>query len=86
MYTPPVEARHPNIMVQFFDEIPDFLFPWIANQKVFWVATAAPAPDGHINVSPKGLDGTFHIVNSRKVWYVDLTGSGTSPNLPSHQS
>ena len=68
-------------MVQYFDEIPEFLFAWIAEQKVFWVATAPLASDGHVNLSPKGLDGMFHVVNSCKVWYVDLTGSGTPSHL-----
>ncbi|KAF9450852.1 hypothetical protein P691DRAFT_809375 [Macrolepiota fuliginosa MF-IS2] len=63
-------------MVKFFEEIPDFLIPWINEQKMFCVATAPLTPNGHVNVSPKGADGTFHIVNSKQVWYEDLTGSG----------
>ncbi|KAJ3502974.1 hypothetical protein NLJ89_g8642 [Agrocybe chaxingu] len=63
-------------MGQFFDEIPDFLFPWIKQQKMFWVATAPLSPSGHVNVSPKGFDGTFRILSKSKVWYEDLTGSG----------
>lgn len=63
-------------MGQFYEEIPEFLISWIEQQKVFWVATAPLTGDGHVNVSPKGYDGTFHIVNSRKVWYEDLSGSG----------
>lgn len=63
-------------MGQFFDEIPEFLITWIRQQHTFWVATAPLTPTGHINVSPKGLDGTFHIVNASKVWYEDISGSG----------
>ncbi|KAJ7080646.1 hypothetical protein B0H15DRAFT_483846 [Mycena belliarum] len=63
-------------MVQFFDEISPSLAKWIAQQQVFWVATAPLALDGHINLSPKGGEGMFHIVNPRQVWYEDLTGSG----------
>ncbi|KAH0835603.1 hypothetical protein J3R83DRAFT_9328 [Lanmaoa asiatica] len=33
---------------------------------------------GHINVSPKGIANCFHVVNSKQVWYEDLTGSGNS--------
>ncbi|KAF8651979.1 hypothetical protein AX16_004540 [Volvariella volvacea WC 439] len=63
-------------MGQFFDDIPEFLIPWIQKQHVFWVATAALSANGHVNVSPKGVEGVFHIVNSKRVWYEDLSGSG----------
>jgi hypothetical protein len=63
-------------MVRYTDEIPEFVLPWVAKQKVFWVATAALSNDGLINLSPKGIDGTFNIVNPRKVWFEDLSGSG----------
>ncbi|KAJ7143790.1 hypothetical protein C8R44DRAFT_827369 [Mycena epipterygia] len=63
-------------MVQFFDEISPSLGKWIDQQQVFWVATAPLSGDGHVNVSPKGGEGMFHIVNPRQVWYEDLTGSG----------
>ncbi|KAG6918816.1 hypothetical protein DXG01_011568 [Tephrocybe rancida] len=63
-------------MVKYYDSIPEFLFPWIAKQKMFWVATAPLAGEGLINVSPKGMTGSFHVINANKVWYEDLTGSG----------
>ena len=63
-------------MGKFYDEIPEYLIPWIKQQKIFWVASAPLRPDGHINVSPKGYEGTFHIENSKRFWYEDLTGSG----------
>ncbi|KAF8629502.1 hypothetical protein AX17_005628 [Amanita inopinata Kibby_2008] len=63
-------------MVQFFDHIPDFLATWIAEQKIFWVATAPLTGEGHINLSPKGGEGTFHVVDEHTVWYEDLSGSG----------
>jgi len=43
---------------------------------VFFVATAPCDLDGHINVSPKGLDGTFAVLGDHQVAYLDLTGSG----------
>ncbi|KAI5886408.1 uncharacterized protein SCHCODRAFT_02769106 [Schizophyllum commune H4-8] len=61
-------------MVVYFDEMPDWLMEWLVKQHIFFVATAAR--DGHVNVSPKGLDDTFHIVDSKTVWYEDLCGSG----------
>ena len=43
---------------------------------MFWVATAPPSEEGHVNVSGKGVEGTFHVIDNHKVWYEDLTGSG----------
>jgi hypothetical protein len=48
---------------------------FIGRQHVFFVGTAPDAPEGHLNVSPKGLD-TFRILGPRSVAYLDLTGSG----------
>lgn len=42
---------------------------------MFFVATAPLAGDGHVNVSPKGLD-TMRLLDDRTVAYLDLTGSG----------
>jgi hypothetical protein len=39
------------------------------------VATAPLSADGHVNVSPKGLD-TFRVLGPKQVAYLDLTGSG----------
>jgi hypothetical protein len=63
-------------MVVFYDEIPDFILSWIPSQHLFFVATAPLAPDGHVNVSPKCMRGTFHADGPTRVWYEDLTGSG----------
>lgn len=48
---------------------------FITNQHVFFVATAPNGVDGHVNLSPKGLD-SFRILDPHTVAYVDLTGSG----------
>ena len=48
---------------------------WLSRQKVFFVATAPRAAEGHINCSPKGGDA-FRVLNEREVAYQDLTGSG----------
>jgi hypothetical protein len=45
-------------MVQYFDEISPGLSKWIEQQQVFWVGTAPLTGDGHVNVSPKGGEGT----------------------------
>jgi hypothetical protein len=48
---------------------------FIETQRVFFVATAPAGPDGHVNVSPKGMD-TFRVLSPTRVAYLDLTGSG----------
>lgn len=63
-------------MGSFFETIPENLIAWIQTQHIFWVATAPLSPTGHVNVSPKGISGTFHVVDERTVWYEDVTGSG----------
>lgn len=48
---------------------------FITAQHVFFVASAPLSPQGHVNVSPKGLD-TFRVLAPDRVAYLDLTGSG----------
>jgi len=63
-------------MGKVFDGIDDGLAGWLAGQPVFFVATAPLAGDGLVNCSPKGLVGTFAVLDARTVAYLDLTGSG----------
>jgi hypothetical protein len=63
-------------MGKVFDRISPKLAEWLLAQPMFFVATAPTDPDGHINVSPKGLDGTFAVLDEHRVAYLDLTGSG----------
>ncbi len=58
-----------------YESINPALQAWIAEQKIFFVATAPLSRDGHINCSPKGAD-TFRVLGERAVAYLDLTGSG----------
>jgi hypothetical protein len=62
-------------MGTIFDGLDDGLKGFIAAQPLFFVATAPLSADGHINLSPKGLD-TFRVLAPRQVAYLDLTGSG----------
>jgi pyridoxamine 5'-phosphate oxidase-like protein len=48
---------------------------FIQAQHVFFVGSAPLDLDGHVNLSPKGLD-TFRILGPTTVAYLDLTGSG----------
>jgi predicted pyridoxine 5'-phosphate oxidase superfamily flavin-nucleotide-binding protein len=49
---------------------------FIEAQPLFFVATAPLASDGHVNVSPKGIAGTFCVVDGHTVAYLDITASG----------
>lgn len=60
-------------MGQQFPALEDKHTAFIAAQKIFFVASAAPT--GRVNVSPKGMD-TFRVLNPNKVAYLDVTGSG----------
>lgn len=62
-------------MGQLHDQIDDRLREFIAAQHVFFVATAPLSANGHVNLSPKGLD-SFRVLGPRLVGYVDYTGSG----------
>ena len=46
---------------------------FIQQQHLFFVATAAP--DGRVNLSPKGCD-SLHIVDDNRVIWLNLSGSG----------
>jgi len=48
---------------------------FINKQHLFFVATAPLSVEGHINLSPKGLD-SFRILSDSRVAYLDITGSG----------
>jgi hypothetical protein len=51
------------------------LAAWMEAQPLFFNATAPLAENGHVNLSPRGLD-TFRVLGTREVAYLDLTGSG----------
>ncbi len=46
---------------------------FIQTQHMFFVATAAP--EGRINLSPKGMD-TLRVINPTEITWLNLTGSG----------
>ena len=62
-------------MGRAFAAIDDELRAFIEAQSMFFVATAPLSRDGHVNLSPKGLD-TFRVLGPNRVAYLDLTGSG----------
>ncbi len=63
-------------MGKVLERIDSRLRSFIEAQPVFFVGTAPSGPDGHVNVSPKGLTDTFRVVDESTVAYLDLTASG----------
>ncbi|WP_456403207.1 pyridoxamine 5'-phosphate oxidase family protein [Hydrogenimonas sp.] len=45
---------------------------FIEAQKIFFVATAAP--EGRVNLSPKGMD-TFRVIDENRIVWLNVTGS-----------
>jgi hypothetical protein len=63
-------------MGKLYEGIDGRLRDFVEAQHVFFVGTAPSGSDGHINVSPKGMAGTFAVLDARRVAYLDFTGSG----------
>ena len=62
-------------MGKHYSSLPENLKDFIQNQHIFFVGSSPLSKDGHIHLSPKGLD-SFRILNSCCVAYMDLVGSG----------
>lgn len=69
------DETYPEVMGKVYDGIDELLASWIRAQPLWFVATAPLAPNGHVNVSPRGHD-TFSVLGPRRVAWVDYTGSG----------
>jgi predicted pyridoxine 5'-phosphate oxidase superfamily flavin-nucleotide-binding protein len=63
-------------MGKLFDAISDHHRAWIAEQSLFFVASAPLSADGHVNLSPKGPIGSFAVLDPHTVAYLDVNGSG----------
>jgi len=63
-------------MATIYEAIDGRLRDVILAQKVFFVATAPSTVDGHVNLSPKGMTGSFVVLDPLRVAYLDYTGSG----------
>lgn len=69
-------------MAKFFDCIQSHHRDFIEKQKMFFVASAPLSAQGHVNLSPKGID-SFRVLSEDRVAYMDIIGSGneTSAHL-----
>jgi hypothetical protein len=63
-------------MAKVYDTIDGRLRAFIDAQPMFFVATAPSGDGGHINLSPKGMRGTFAVLDPLRVAYLDYFGSG----------
>lgn len=61
-------------MADMCDSLNEYDIQFIKQQKMFFVATAPK--EGKINLSPKGLDNTFKIINKNKILWLNYFGSG----------
>ena len=70
-------------MAEFYSQLTTGLQEFIAQQKIFFTATAPT--EGRINLSPKGID-TFRYIDNTTVAYLDLTGSGNETAAHLHEN
>lgn len=62
-------------MGKFHDSISAQHRAFIEKQHIFFVGSAPLSGEGHVNVSPKGLD-CFKVLSPNRVAYMDLISSG----------
>ncbi|PJE95208.1 pyridoxamine 5'-phosphate oxidase [Streptomyces carminius] len=62
-------------MGKTYEHIDGRLRKFIEEQPVFFTATAPLSADGTVNLSPKGLRGSFAVLDERTVAYLDFAGS-----------
>jgi hypothetical protein len=65
--------RRRELMAKFFDQVEPAHAAFIAQQHIFFTASAAAT--GRVNVSPRGADA-FRVLGPNTVAYLDQTGSG----------
>jgi hypothetical protein len=63
-------------MAKFYDQISENHQAFIQKQHIFFVSTAPLLSQGHVNLSPKGID-SFRVLSPNRVAYMDLIGSGS---------
>lgn len=64
-------------MAKVYDAMQGRLREFIEAQHLFFVATAPLAEEGRVNVSPRGIPGTFAVLDEHTFAWLDGTGSGS---------
>ncbi|SNT64765.1 Pyridoxamine 5'-phosphate oxidase [Asanoa hainanensis] len=62
--------------MKLHEKIDGRLREFVEAQHMFFVATAPSGDEGHVNLSPKGMAGTFVVLGEHRVAYLDFHGSG----------
>ncbi|WP_328539759.1 pyridoxamine 5'-phosphate oxidase family protein [Streptomyces sp. NBC_00344] len=62
-------------MGKTYERIDGRLRTFIEEQHIFFTATAPLDGDGTVNLSPKGVSGSFAVIDERTVAYLDFAGS-----------
>ncbi|GAA4215010.1 pyridoxamine 5'-phosphate oxidase family protein [Actinocatenispora rupis] len=62
-------------MGKTYERIDGRLRTFIETQPMFFTATAPLSADGTVNLSPKGLTGSFVVLDEHTVAYLDFAGS-----------
>lgn len=70
-------------MGQKYTELSDKHSGFIAEQKIFFVGTAAET--GRVNISPKGMD-TLRVLGKNRVIWLNVTGSGNETSAHIQQN
>jgi hypothetical protein len=63
-------------MGKIYERMDDRLRAFIAEQPVFFTATAPLSGDGRVNLSPKGRSGSLVVLDEHTLAYLDFGGSG----------
>lgn len=72
-------------MAKFYDAMDSQIMSFIQRQHLFFVASAPLSAEGHVNVSPKGLD-CFRVLGPNRVAYMDLISSGNETSAHIHEN
>jgi hypothetical protein len=72
-------------MGKFFNEIQPQHKSFIEQQHLFFVATAPLGAEGHVNLSPKGLDA-FRVLDAHTVGYMDIISSGNETSAHTREN
>ncbi|MBI1423712.1 MAG: pyridoxamine 5'-phosphate oxidase family protein [Gammaproteobacteria bacterium] len=72
-------------MAKTYPALTPELKSWIMQQPVFFLASAPLQANGHINVSPRGLD-SLRILDDHALVILDLTGSGNETAAHLHEN
>lgn len=72
-------------MAKFYDAMNEQIIEFIQRQHIFFVSSAPLSADGHVNLSPKGLDA-FRVLGPNKVAYMDVISSGNETSAHIHEN